>query len=126
MKISIAGSGYVGLATAAVLAHKGHQVTCVDLDQQKISLLKKGKCPIFEQGLPELLDKNRERLHFTDSYADAYRDAEVIFIAVGTPEKADGSANLKYVYAAAKQIADSVERDCVVVVKSTVPIGSND
>lgn len=126
MKISIAGSGYVGLATAAVLAHKGHQVTCVDLDQQKISLLKKGKCPIFEQGLPELLDKNRERLHFTDSYADAYRDAEVIFIAVGTPEKADGSANLKYVYAAAKQIADSVERDCVVVVKSTVPIGTND
>lgn len=126
MKIAIAGSGYVGLATAAVLAHKGHEVTCVDTDQQKISLLNAGKCPIFEQGLPELLDESRERLHFTDSYADAYRDAEVIFIAVGTPEKADGSANLKYVYAAAKQIADSVERDCVVVVKSTVPIGTND
>ena len=126
MKISIAGSGYVGLVTAAVLAHIGHEVTCVDPDQRKISLLKSGKCPIIEQGLPELLAKNRERLHFTDNHKEAYRDAEVIFIAVGTPEKADGSANLKYVYTAAQQIAESVERDCVVVVKSTVPIGTND
>ena len=88
--------------------------------------MKKGVSPIYEEGLPELMAKNMERLTFTTDYASAYRDAEVIFIGVGTPEKVDGSANLKYVYIVAKQIAQSVEKDCVVVVKSTVPIGTND
>ena len=126
MKIAVAGTGYVGLVTGVCLAEHGHLVTCVDVDEKKVELMKKGVSPIYEEGLPELMVKNMERLTFTTDYASAYRDAEVIFIAVGTPEKVDGSANLKYVYTVAKQIAQSVEKDCVVVVKSTVPIGTND
>ena len=126
MKIAVAGTGYVGLVTGVCLAEHGHLVTCVDVDEKKVELMKKGVSPIYEEGLPELMVKNMERLTFTTDYASAYRDAEVIFIGVGTPEKVDGSANLKYVYTVAKQIAQSVEKDCVVVVKSTVPIGTND
>ena len=126
MKIAVAGTGYVGLVTGVCLAEHGHLVTCVDVDEKKVELMKKGVSPIYEEGLPELMAKNMERLTFTTDYASAYRDAEVIFIGVGTPEKVDGSANLKYVYIVAKQIAQSVEKDCVVVVKSTVPIGTND
>jgi len=126
LKISIAGTGYVGLVTGVVLAHLGHNVTCVDIDQEKIEKLNKGICPIYEPDLPELMSQNAERLVFTTDYANAYADSEVIFIAVGTPEKMDGSANLSYVYSAAKQIAESAKRDCIVVIKSTVPIGTND
>lgn len=126
MKIAIAGTGYVGLVTAVVLADIGHNVTCVDIDSSKIDMLKRGECPIFEQGLPELMEKNRSRLNFTTEYSSAYSDADAIFIAVGTPEKIDGSANLSYVYEVAGQIAETIRRDCIVVVKSTVPIGSND
>lgn len=126
MRIAVAGTGYVGLVTGACLAEHGHQVTCVDVDQKKIEIMKNGKSPIFEPGLEALMVKNRERLTFTLDYAGAYEDAEVIFIGVGTPEKKDGSANLGYVYAVAGQIARHVKRECVVVVKSTVPIGTND
>lgn len=126
MKIAIAGSGYVGLVTAACMADKGHQVVCVDVDDKRVEVLKKGICPIFEPGLGELIKKNKERLSFTTNWHSAYRDAKVIFIGVGTPEKKDGSANLSYVYTVAKQIAESVKTECVVVIKSTVPIGTND
>lgn len=126
MKIAVAGTGYVGLVTGVCLAHKGHQVTCVDINEEKVAMMSRGESPIYEPGLPELMKKSMEHLCFTTDYRDAYRDAEVIFIGVGTPEKSDGSANLAYVYEAAKQIAQSVERDCVVVLKSTVPIGTND
>ena len=126
MKITVAGTGYVGLVTGVCLAEKGHQVTCVDVDEKKINLMRQGISPIYEEGLPELMKKNMERLTFTIDYKKAYADAEVIFIGVGTPEKVDGSANLKFVYTVARQIAESVEQDCVVVVKSTVPIGTND
>ncbi|MFR9304745.1 MAG: UDP-glucose dehydrogenase family protein [[Clostridium] symbiosum] len=126
MKIAIAGSGYVGLVTAACMADKGHQVVCVDVDDRRVEVLKKGICPIFEPGLGELIKKNKERLSFTTNWHSAYRDAKVIFIGVGTPEKKDGSANLSYVYTVAKQIAESVKTECVVVIKSTVPIGTND
>ena len=126
MKITVAGTGYVGLVTGVCLAEKGHQVTCVDVDEKNINLMRQGISPIFEEGLPELMKKNMERLTFTIDYKKAYADAEVIFIGVGTPEKVDGSANLKFVYTVARQIAESVEQDCVVVVKSTVPIGTND
>lgn len=126
MKIAIAGTGYVGLVTAVCLAHHGHEVTCVDVDENKIKLMQSGKSPIYERDLEELMQQNAERLIYTADYQSAYKDAEVIFIGVGTPEKKDGSANLSYVYSVAKQIAHSVERDCVVVVKSTVPIGTND
>ncbi|MDW8516033.1 UDP-glucose dehydrogenase family protein [Priestia flexa] len=126
MKISVAGTGYVGLVTGVCLAEHGHSVTCVDIDENKIAIMKAGISPIYEPGLEELMVRNMERLFFTSNYQEAYRDADVIFIGVGTPEKADGSANLKYVYEVAEQIAASVENDCVVVVKSTVPIGTND
>lgn len=126
LKISVAGTGYVGLVTGVCLAEYGHSVTCVDIDENKIAIMKAGISPIYEPGLEELMVRNMERLFFTSNYKEAYRDADVIFIGVGTPEKADGSANLKYVYEVAEQIAASVENDCVVVVKSTVPIGTND
>lgn len=126
MKIAVAGTGYVGLVTGVCLASKGHEVTCVDVDQNKVEIMKQGISPIYEPGLSELMKDNMERLEFTTDYAMAYKDAEVIFIGVGTPEKKDGSANLSYVYAVAGQIAASVEHECVVVVKSTVPIGTND
>ena len=126
MEIAVAGTGYVGLVTGVCLASKGHHVTCVDVDEQKLAMLNDGRTPIYEPGLQELMEENRERLTFTADYEKAYQKAEVIFIGVGTPEKKDGSANLTYVYKVAKQIAESVCRDCVVVIKSTVPIGTND
>lgn len=126
MKIAVAGTGYVGLVTGVCLASKGHDVTCVDIDEEKVKIMQKGISPIYEQGLSELMTESMENLTFTTDYQNAYKDAEVIFIGVGTPEKSDGSANLSFVYKVAKQIAASVERDCVVVVKSTVPIGTND
>lgn len=126
MRISVAGTGYVGLVTAACLGEIGHDVVCVDIDEKKIEMLQGGHSPIFEKGLQDLITKNQARLSYTTDYRTAYQDAEVIVIAVATPEKKDGSANLSYVYEVARQIAASVERDCVVVVKSTVPIGTND
>ena len=126
MKIAVAGTGYVGLVTGVCLAEHGHLVTCVDVDEQKIALMKSGVSPIYEEGLSELMRKNRERLTYTTDYKAAYADQDVIIIGVGTPEKKDGSANLAYVFAVAEQIAQNVTRDCVVVVKSTVPIGTND
>lgn len=126
MNISIAGTGYVGLVTGVCLAEIGHNVTCVDVDERKIEMLKAGKSPIYEPGLEELMVKNNSKLTYTTDYKNAYKNADVIFVAVGTPEKKDGSANLQYVYEAVKQIAESVEKDCVVVIKSTVPIGTND
>lgn len=126
MKIAIAGTGYVGLVTAVCMAEKGHTVTCIDVEKEKIALLQKGISPIYEDGLEELMEKNRERLTYTCNMREAYEDAEVIFIGVGTPEKRDGSANLTYVFSVAKQIAEYAKRDCIVVVKSTVPIGTND
>jgi len=126
MKIAVAGTGYVGLVTGVCLAEYGHCVTCVDIDDNKVALMKTGISPIYEPGLEELMISNMERLNFTTEYKEAYKDADVIFIGVGTPEKQDGSANLSYVYRVAEQIAESIEKDCVVVVKSTVPIGTND
>lgn len=126
MKIAVAGTGYVGLVTGVCLASKGHEITCVDIVSEKIEKMKAGIPPIYENGLSELMQKNMSRLKFTTDYQSAYRDAQVIFIGVGTPEKKDGSANLSYVFQVARQIAESAERNCVVVVKSTVPIGTND
>ncbi|PFA99189.1 UDP-glucose 6-dehydrogenase [Priestia megaterium] len=126
MKIAVAGTGYVGLVTGVCLAENEHSVTCVDIDDKKVALMESGISPIYEPGLEELMNNNMERLHFTTDYQSAYKDADVIFIGVGTPEKSDGSANLSYVYGVAEQIAASIEKDCVVVVKSTVPIGTND
>ena len=126
MKIAVAGTGYVGLVTGVALAHIGHNVTCLDVNEDKIKILKQGISPIYEENLEELMQKNKDRLTYTTDYESAYKDAEVVIIGVGTPERADGSANLDYVYGVCKQIADSLINDCVVVVKSTVPIGTND
>ena len=125
MKVTVAGTGYVGLVTAAVLAHLGHEVICFDVDKAKVDLLNGGGCPIYEPGLNDLLLTNKERLFYTDDSVLAYKIAQVIVVAVGTPEKADGSANLKYLYQAIRQIANTVESDCVVAIKSTVPVGTN-
>lgn len=128
MKIIVAGTGYVGLVTGACLSEVGHTVTCVDIDEKKVEIMKQGISPIYEPGLEELLKRNYKvgRLDFTTDYVNAYKDADVVFIGVGTPERADGSANLDYVFTVCKQIANNLEKDCLVVVKSTVPIGTND
>lgn len=126
MKIAVAGTGYVGLVTGVALANIGHAVTCVDVDDKKVELMRNGVSPIYEKDLEELMKKNKERLNYTTDYKEAYRFADVIIVGVGTPERADGSANLDYVYAVCRQIAESIEKDCVVVIKSTVPIGTND
>ncbi len=126
MKIAIAGTGYVGLVTAVCLAEKGHDVTCVDVDEKKIDLMKEGKSPIYEDGLEVLMRKNADHITYTLDYKEAYKDVDVIFIGVGTPEKKDGSANLSYVWEVVRNIAESVTGKCIVVVKSTVPIGTNE
>lgn len=128
MNLSVAGTGYVGLVAGVCFAEAGHNVTCVDVDEKKVKLMESGVSPIYEQDLEELMRKNYRagRLHYTTDYQSAYRDADAIFIGVGTPEQPDGSANLSYIATVARQIAESVERDCLVVVKSTVPVGTND
>lgn len=126
MKIAVAGTGYVGLVTGVALAHIGHHVTCVDIDEIKIKKMQEGISPIYEEGLEELMHLNKERLTYTTDYKKAYSKSDVIFIGVGTPEKEDGSANLTYLYAVLDQIRESVTKDTVVVIKSTVPIGTND
>ena len=128
MKIAVAGTGYVGLVAGVCFAEKGHNVTCVDVDEKKVKMMESGVSPIYEEGLEELMRKNNAtgRLHYTTDYRSAYKDAEAIFIGVGTPEQPDGSANLSYIATVSRQIAESVERDCLVVVKSTVPVGTND
>ena len=128
MKIAVAGTGYVGLVAGVCFAEVGHEVTCVDIDDNKVKLMESGVSPIYEDGLEELMKKNNAtgRLHYTTDYAKAYREAEAIFIGVGTPEMPDGSANLSYIATVCRQIAESIVHDCLVVVKSTVPIGTND
>ena len=128
MKIAVAGTGYVGLVAGVCFAEKGHDVVCVDVDERKVEIMKQGISPIYEEDLEELMQKNYAagRLDYTTDYKSAYKDAEAIFIGVGTPELSDGSANLSYIATVARQIAENVERDCLVVVKSTVPVGTND
>ncbi len=128
MKLAVAGTGYVGLVAGVCFAEKGHDVTCVDIDEEKVNLMRSGISPIYETGLEELMKKNNEsgRLHYTTDYKVAYKDADAIFIGVGTPEMPDGSANLNFIATVSRQIAESIEKDCLVVVKSTVPVGTND
>ena len=128
MKLAVAGTGYVGLVAGVCFAEMGHNVTCVDVDEKKVALMQSGVSPIYEADLEDLMRKNfaAGRLTYTTDYASAYRDADAVFIGVGTPEQPDGSANLSYIATVARQIAESVEKDCLVVVKSTVPVGTND
>lgn len=126
MKIGVIGTGYVGLVQGVILSDFGLDVTCVDIDKSKIDSLNSGVVPIYEPGLKELLDKNYEagRLHFTTDIKSAVESCEVLFIAVGTPPKDDGSADLRYVLQVAKDIATHINGYKVVVNKSTVPVGT--
>jgi UDPglucose 6-dehydrogenase len=126
--IAVAGTGYVGLVAGVCFAEVGHKVTCVDIDENKVNTMKTGVSPIYEAGLENLMQKNYKagRIDYTTDYKVAYKNADTIFIGVGTPEQPDGSANLSYIATVARQIAESIEKDCLVVVKSTVPVGTND
>lgn len=129
MNISVIGTGYVGLVNGTCMAYKGANVTCIDIDKEKIEKLSGGETPIYEQGLEPMIKyclKNG-RLKFTTDYSSV-DSSTIIFICVGTPQGEDGSANLEYVYAAAKNIIEHIHYDheCVVVVKSTVPVGTTD
>lgn len=129
MKIAIAGTGYVGLVTGVCLAEVGNEnIVCVDVDENKIENMKKGHSPIYEKDLEKLMVKNYKagRIDYTTDYKSAYEDANLIIIAVGTPERSDGSPNLDYIKTVAKQIAETVENDVLVVIKSTVPMGTNE
>jgi len=127
-KICVIGVGYVGLVTGTCFGDLGHQVTCVDVDEAKIEKLRAGVLPIYEPGLEEMVRRNTQagRLEFTTSYSEALTEAEIAFIAVGTPQGSGGEADLKYVRAAAQSIAEVMERPVIIVNKSTVPIGTGD
>lgn len=126
MKITIVGTGYVGLVTGTCFSEVGMDVTCVDIDQTKIDNLKKGILPIYEPGLDEMVKRNvdKKRLHFSTSLKDSIQQSEVVFIAVGTPPDEDGSADLKYVLAVASSIGEHMQHPLVVVTKSTVPVST--
>ena len=128
MKISIIGTGYVGLVTGVCLAEIGNEVICIDKIKDKIDILKKGKCPIFEPGLKKFIKNNIEkgRLTFSTSIKDGVKESEIIFISVGTPALPNGQADLSFVEQVAREIGESIESHKVVVNKSTVPIGSGD
>lgn len=126
MKITIIGTGYVGLVTGVVLSEIGHHIVCYDLDEEKIQLLQRFKSPIYEEGLEELMQKNKERLVFTTEKDLAFSNFDLCFIGVGTPERADGSANLDYVYQVCDQLCKVVNKNSFIVIKSTVPIGTNE
>jgi UDPglucose 6-dehydrogenase len=128
MKIAVVGTGYVGLVAGACLAESGNDVVCVDKDAAKVRTLRRGKMPIYEPGLEELVRRNRQegRLQFTTTLAKAVRDSQIIFIAVGTPQGEDGSADLQHVLGVARDVAKAMNGYKVIVDKSTVPVGTSD
>jgi UDPglucose 6-dehydrogenase len=128
MKIAVIGTGYVGLVSGTCFSELGVRVSCLDIDQKKIDNLNKGILPIWEPGLKDMVDDNMHKglLSFTSDYAEALKDAEAAFICVGTPPDEDGSADLKYVLAVAREIGRNISDYIVVVTKSTVPIGTSE
>lgn len=126
MRVGVIGTGYVGLVTGACLADFGRQVICCDINELKISELKKGIIPIYEPGLEELVKNNEDRLTFTTNIEPTVKNSDIIFIAVGTPMGEDGSADLKYVLAVAESIGKAMDHEIIVVDKSTVPVGTAD
>ena len=127
MKIAIVGSGYVGLVSGACFSEVGVDVTCVDINKEKIENLQKGIIPIYEPGLDELVTRNVEagRLHFTTNLANVLDDVEVVFSAVGTPPDEDGSADLQYVLEVARTFGQNIKKYSLLVTKSTVPVGTS-
>jgi UDPglucose 6-dehydrogenase len=126
MKIAVVGTGYVGLVTGTCFADSGNDVTCIDIDQQKIARLTAGEIPIYEPGLAELVEHNTvaKRLHFTTDLPAAIRAAKVVFLAVGTPSSDDGSADLSSLWRVVESIAEHLSPEAIVVTKSTVPVGT--
>lgn len=126
MKIAVIGTGYVGLVSGTCLAETGNDVTCVDIDEKKVEMLRAGKIPIYEPGLEVIFDRNRrqDRLHFTTDLAEGVQDAKIIFLALPTPPGADGSADLSFVLKVAGDLADIITDYKVIVDKSTVPVGT--
>ena len=127
MRIGVVGVGYVGLVTGTGFAEMGNEVVCVDIDRKKIENLRQGVMPIYEPGLKELVlsNLNKNRLSFSVELQEAVSSCEVLVIAVGTPSGEDGSADLQYVIQVARQIGETMESFKTVIVKSTVPVGSN-
>ncbi|RYM02755.1 UDP-glucose/GDP-mannose dehydrogenase family protein [Sporolactobacillus sp. THM7-7] len=127
MRIAVIGTGYVGLVTGVSLSEIGHNVSCIDIDPEKVQKLNQGIPTIYEPGLKELMQKNMRarRLSFTSDHKEGLDQADIVYIAVGTPQRDDGSANLDYVEQAARDIAANMTHDLIVVIKSTVPIGTN-
>ena len=128
MNISIVGTGYVGLVSGTCFSEMGNHVWCIDIAQKKIDNLKNGKIPIYEPGLEEMVLRNHKegRLDFTTDYAEAVPSSDICFIAVGTPPGEDGSADIRYVLAAAESIAKHMCGYTIVVDKSTVPVGTSE
>ena len=126
MNIAVVGTGYVGLVSGTCFSEMGVNVTCVDVDKDKIEALQNGRVPIYEPGLSEMVIRNQRegRLSFTTSLADCIDNVEVVFSAVGTPPDEDGSADLKYVLAVAKTFGETIKKYTVLVTKSTVPVGT--
>lgn len=127
MNIAVVGTGYVGLVTGVGLSEIGHNVTCIDIDEEKVKKMSEGKSPIYEPGLDKLMIKNIEagRLNFSTNHSEVFKKVGIIYIAVGTPENKDGTANLTYINQVVQQIAQNIEQDVIVVTKSTVPVGTN-
>ncbi len=125
MEVSVIGTGYVGLVSGTCFAEIGHNVTCIDIDPKKVAMLKDGKSPIYEPGLNDLLERNIKsgRLNFSLDY-DSCEKADVVFLAVGTPSGEDGSADLSYLEQAAISVAERLKENSVIVIKSTVPVGT--
>ena len=128
MKLAVIGSGYVGLVTGAGFSDFGNHVTCVDIDESRIERLRRGEIPFHEPGLSELVQRNARqgRLVFTTDTIEAVREAEVVFLAVGTPSRPDGAADLSYLLEAARQVGRGLTGSTVIVTKSTVPVGTGD
>ena len=126
MKVVMIGTGYVGLVSGTCFAEIGHEVTCIDIDEAKMAKLERGESPIFEPGLSELLKRNisHGRLQFSLSY-DSVKESDAVFLAVGTPTGEDGQADLKYLYAAAESVAENLPEGGIIVIKSTVPVGTS-
>ncbi|SOC41233.1 UDP-glucose dehydrogenase family protein [Salinicoccus kekensis] len=128
MDIAVIGTGYVGLVTGACLAEVGNRVTCIDIDEEKVATLKQGISPIYEAGLEELLRENisRSRLDFTTDYEEGLAGKDIVYIAVGTPQNDDGSADLTAVEAVCRSLSRHLTQDVIIVTKSTVPVGTNE
>ncbi|NCX96983.1 MAG: UDP-glucose/GDP-mannose dehydrogenase family protein, partial [Chitinophagia bacterium] len=126
MEIAIIGTGYVGLVTGTCFAETGNNVTCIDIDANKVQKLKEGKTPIYEPGLDVLLERNikEHRLHFTTNLAEGIKEAKIIFLALPTPPGKDGSADLQYVLQVASDLSGLITKYTVIVNKSTVPVGT--